>query len=1660
MGGQIPRQDSGHDMARLDRWSGWCLGRCGGRAPRDRGLPSAWFGLGVLLLGIVGSSIGLWSPVGFDERSAAGQQPDDEASEDPDAPRPGDTDAPADDGGDATDDGGVALPTDRLKERQLDRVRRLIADERFSDSATLVDEILGGDRDFFFRPPGGESTWRSIKTETNRLLGMLPAAGREAYELQFRSRADRLLDQAIAAGDPVGVVAVARRWFHTPAGRRATMVAALESLDSGRPLEAAAWLERLADAPGRAEYEPTLSVMRAIAWWRAGERQAAVAILDKARAGGGKVRIGGREVPLDDPAIGSVAWLETIAGPPASGAGRRASEWWLHRGDASRNAMVVASRPLLVPRYRVPLTRHPEEARLLERRRKMFADRDMPLLPAGTPLAVDGLLLSHTPMGLLAVDFETGKRVWLQTGGAAGSFFDATTLSGGGGDGDDAGDAEARAAIRGVFDDATSGTLSSNGDLVFAVESDPASLAGPAVNNFNGMFRGLPSPPRGANVLSAYRIGRRGEPAWRLPAADANPPPPRGQQQGFPGMPQQSGAWYLGAPLPIGDQLFVLVEERGEIRLDVLAAADGSTLWSQPLAELDDDRAIGSRESHLRRVAGLSPSFSDGVLVCPTGAGTTVAVDLATRTLLWAYNHPQPQGSDTVLLQNGVRIRRNGIGGQVVINGQMLGNFSGPSATTGWRDGVPVVAGGRIILTPRESEEIHCVDLRTGSLAWKQPRKEGLYVAGVVDGSVFVVGRRGINSLGLADGASRWTTPLVFSGACPSGRGVITDGRLFLPLDTPEVIEVDLANGTVVGRSPSRGGAVAGNLVAYRGEVVSQGVDSLDVFHQSAALRERIESAEKNGKLDAKLLLWKGQMAIDEGNVVAGIEAIESAHGAAPDAVPDAVVGDAFLAAMQQDFSAAAPLWNARLKDRTRSLPERSMLRMIVDGQLAAGDLAAAWGAYQRSLELVTPTPFGQEMPLVADGSDPRVSVSEDRWMLGRMERFLAGATPALRAEIDTFVETQIAAAEALLPVPERVGRLTSLAEWFAVHPAGRRARTALVAALGEMITVTGASTDAGRDLAVRRDLLLVELRKDAAAVRGGVESPIDGAIPGRGGESATDVDAAWPFGRVVERRGGAGRGGNDDAARMTRVMPIPVEDDATSAFPGLRLGYDMQQPGFLATDSYGRRIGEAFGFDAPGRFDGWAGFQAIGAEASTVGRVVVVRSGPLMAGFELSATPGQKHRRLWLLNDTSGAVNEMPMPFLGRGMGSRIGRLDNVPLGLRISEPDEALPVTAVQGGHARPRGVPVLVNTSLELHDTVTGHLLWERHRLPAAGELFGDDDYVCVAPSSGREATVVSMIDGRLVRVCDLPRRDRRLVTCGRRIVVLADGDPAAAPDGATPPRPEGGMQPATLLLLDPLTMTTVTLGTFAPEARATSAGPDSLAVVEPSGTLTVLDLVSGAVRFRAMLPDMPRGLEQVRVSAWEDRLLVFVGRQETAEERKLMEKVGMITNLPQQASSRYASQPATGTLWAVGRGNGEILWPVPATVLRHCLNPDQPESLPVLLFARQIAPARGGDRTRMGILCIDKRTGQSLCVDDKIVAQQHMLFGCDMVGDPVAHTVTVGRGGADGGDVVLDFTGQPISPRPPFQAAGRQPASRDVLTELEYWFEKALTLPLPF
>jgi hypothetical protein len=884
--------------------------------------------------------------------------------------------------------------------------------------------------------------------------------------------------------------------------------------------------------------------------------------------------------------------------------------------------------------------------------------------------------------------------------------------------------------------------------------------------------------------------------------------------------------------------------------------------------------------------------------------------------------------------------------------------------------------------------------------------------------------------------------------ASPSGRGILTGNRLFLPLDTPEVVEIDLAAGCITDRSPARGGAVPGNLLAYRGEVISQGVDSLDVFHQAAPLEDRIETALRKDPRDPWALLWRGQVDLDRGRVAEGIAMVREAHAVEPRRITREVVADAIAFALRRNFPAAAPLWREAVEAGDSPDATRAMLRIVIDGFLRAGDLAQAWEACSLALARLPPAEPSDPQrplrgtegrPLVEDASDPRLASIEDRWLRGRIADLVARADPAVRGRIDEAADAALAAAMAAADRTACVAELQAVIDRFGRHPSAVLARERLREELDGLLRATDARSETIRDVAVRREFLMLESSPDAAA------SP-----------PASDLAHEWPVGRVVQKRSDADRGDGANAAlRASRVMPIPVENGLHVLVPGLRLAYDLQQPGLVATDGYGRRIGDPFTFDGGGRFDGnglGMPFQPMGTEASAIGRVVYVRSGPLVAAFELAAGAGEKNRRLWMLagRPDGGVQQGITLPAMGgRRRGGRDG---TVPLGVRISEPDDPLfAAVAAVGGGVRPTGIPVFANRSLAVHDPLTGAVLWERHRLPAVGDIFGDDDFLCACSADGRNAVVLSMADGRIVRTGDVPRREQRLLTCGRRIVTI--GSPG---DGA----PQPMAQRVQLELFDPVDGTAKPLGSFSGAALAAAVGADRLAVVEPGGALTLIDAAAARTVFRTTLPEMPAAMSQLVVVPWQDRLLVFVGRPETDAERRQLEGVGMIASLPQMASGREPSQPATGSIWAVDRVAGDMLWPVPATVLRHCLHRNQPSELPVLLFVRQIQPTRGGERPRLSVLGLDKRTGHAVYTDDKILSQPHMLFGCDMSGDPEAHTITLSRTGGDTPDLKLDFTGEPMAPRPPHQSATQPPAPRDLATELEYWLQKVLTIPLPF
>lgn len=1656
---------------------------------------------------------------------------------------PGDGDGDGD-GGEGFED-GLYLPSDRQRQRQLDRAIRLLDEGRWSDASTLLDEILAADNDSFHRDrparagsgrndvrnnnnnernnnigrnnegnngpravaprradAGAAGTWKSMKSVAADLIDSLDKEGREAYELQFRLRAERALEKAIADGDPDTIMAVARRWFHTPAGGKAAMLLALTTLEGGQPLAAVAWLDRLRSSRHAAAFEPTLSVMRAIAHRRTGDLPRAVAALEDAKKSRRvELRIAGRDLAVAYPSGGAEAWLARVDGEVPPRVAMRASEWPMPGGDPTRNAVLDGARPLLAPRYRVSLARHPDEARGFERHRQTMAEQQIPLLPAGQPLAVEGRVFVHSSLGLLAIDFETGKRIWMQSG-AFGVADDPLFME------ESSGIDQQQVDDR-VFEDATAGTITSDGNLVFAVENPRQAYA---VAELQAAFRNPLNPlqPGSSNALSAYEIGGKGRLAWRLSgrgAAEAN------DQES---VERAHEGWFVGPPLPAAGQLFVMVEAKGGIRLDVLDSASGKAIWSQPLAELDDGRAIDKPAGRERRFAGLTPSLAEGVLVCPTGAGAIVGVDLATRTLLWAYRYPLSSMETTAInggmINGGMMVQAIGPGGLVIRRGPngaiiMQGPGASLAARSQWVDGTPILAEGRVVVSPRESDELHCLDLRSGRLVWKRPRKQGLYVAGIVDGRVIVVGGRGVEALSLINGEAAWKEAVSLQNTSPCGRGCIVGGRLLLPTDAPEVIEIDLAGGRMLGRSAGRGGhgaggqasggqasgpvgraasaggrgVLPGNLVAYRGEVISQTASSLDVYHQAEPLERVVETALSKNADDPWALYWRGQAMLDRGRTSAGIASVQAAHAADPKRISDGMVADTILFAMERDFPAASPLWKEAAASAADAAMKESVLRVAVDGFLKARDPATAWQAFR----LLADEPPAADTSFV-DSADPAVVSTGDRWLRGRLMEILAmsseGTPPSveLRREIEETVRRQLdRAAEAADPVaaidrflhrfdvvfPRIPGEVGERLEQPGL--AARRMRCERIVAAG-----SSAESDDARRLALGRDLLLLSmLRSEDGAIRdvaARFAPPHDGSNAvevGRRGTIPVKDDETWPVGGVVVKREARNaRGMNEHLHRLARIVPVPCDADigATAnglSLPDLRLSYDVHNMNsVIASDGLGRRLGEPLTFE--NAMSMFGGMQGSAIEATAVGRVVVLRNGGTVTAFELAAGGG-RHRKLWSrAGDQRGVINGANARVIvgngvlgngvqGNGMRRAGGlpRNEKMPLGMRLNEPAiESAGAGGVQIGRGTTAGVPVIANGVLELRDVLTGEVFWTRRGIPSSCDLLGDERFLIVLPRDGRNAAVLSMVDGRAVRRLDLPPREQRLCASGRRLVVI---DEPAGRQNAAPLVSSVG-----LAVIDTATGRREPLGDFAADARATMVGGEELAVLEGRGRMTLVRIADGKVIFSRTLDQMPGGLEGLHVLPWNDRLLVVAARQETAEERQEMEQLGLVMGMPHAWGIEDATPVVTGSVWSLDRTTGESLWSMPASVLRHGLVLSQPAGLPVLVFARQVHSRRGDDRPKLGLLCLDKRTGHEIFAEDRLPLEPNTLSTCEVSGDPAGHRILFEVGTER---ISLTFDGSSISPRPPHQATRRPAEGKDVWRAIEQFMQQLIPVP---
>ena len=306
-----------------------------------------------------------------------------------------------------------------------------------------------------------------------RLIGEMPAEGKASYELQYGAQARKMLAEAIAAGDADALAAISRQFFHTKAGYEATYLLGTSEMELGRPLAAALCLRRLQEsAQAAAPFEPTLSLKLAACWLRAAmpSQAAAVLVQLKGAAPNAEFHVAGKTRKLfsnDSQALAGSARPPAIRGSRKPTSGRINGPCTAAAPD--RNTASPGGSPLLNRRWAVPSANDPQIEKQLSEMQQEHLEQGGRLTPGLHPLAVKDYVFTRSVTGLAAIDFHTGKRIRIPSLEKDTHLENMLSQSG------------SAAQVRGpspfsqwleqrVWDDATYGTLSSDGDRVYCVE--------------------------------------------------------------------------------------------------------------------------------------------------------------------------------------------------------------------------------------------------------------------------------------------------------------------------------------------------------------------------------------------------------------------------------------------------------------------------------------------------------------------------------------------------------------------------------------------------------------------------------------------------------------------------------------------------------------------------------------------------------------------------------------------------------------------------------------------------------------------------------------------------------------------------------------------------------------------------------------------------------------------------------------------------------------------------------------------------------------------------------------------------------------------------------------------------------------------------------------
>lgn len=1484
--------------------------------------------------------------------------------------------------------------------RPLMYAEKAIAEGRYSDAALRLGQLLMTEslddpesQDYFLvgTEEGGKAlvSEERLKAKVRQLIGNLPPPGRQAYQLQFGAQARALLDEALAEENTDKLADVIRRFFHTRAGYEACLLAGQREMAEGRPLAAAMHLQRLVDASAAvAEFDPELSLLLATCWWYAGLPDRAQEVVQnlKTRLPQAQVRVGERKVPLfadDRPALDSFLQLLGSGGLATP----EVTQWVMHRGNAQRNARTRGSLPMMNFRWLVPTTLDRDDEKSVERMARQYRDEGRAAIPALQPLAAGNTVVMRTPGKLLGVDFASGKRVWVwppwedESANLYQGDLERFQMS-------VRGDREQELQQR-IWDDALYGQISSDGQSVFVL--DELGFA-PSLTNAarqmiiaqGGMALRQAGSLRSSNQLVSLSLARQGAAQW-IVGGDS------GEDE-----PKLAGAFFLGPPLPLEGRLYAIAEFNGEIRLVVLDGKTGRLQWQQQLAHVDN-RTIQVDAG--RRLAGATPSYDGGVVVCPTSAGAVVAVDVTMRSLLWGFQYvKRPEATRQQFF------------------GFAPFNLPAPKPVgSRWVDASVTIAEGRVLVTAVESDQLFCLDLRTGEPAWPaQQRDDRLYLACVHQGQAVFAGVNRVSAIRLADGQSAWAKSVELSDA-PSGRGFYTEQGYFLPTLGAELLKIDLTKGEIVQRANTA--LVLGNLICFRDEILSQGPECLSVFWQSEPLRRHVEKALAEKPNDVGTLARFGELLLQEGKRTEAIETFRKARELAPDdeTVRHLLI-DTLLSSLREDFAAYAPSAPEveRLIDRPAQQSE--YLRIMAHGWQRQGAVKKAFDAY---LELAKLSSDLQTSGGAAERELERIDrnwhARADRWLQARFGELLRTVGDADRAAMEQTIQERFEQATA----GGEVSALREFERLFGLHPRAEEVRLKLARQLiksGEflqaelLLSRLEGSNDAGVRAAAVAELadLMVLTRQNDVALRYYRKLADEyGSAVCRDGKTGRELFAQaaetaairealelarpWPFGKAEI---------NESQQRASqyisyrRVFACDQRQQTGPVPDGLAVFYDQARNAILVRDGSGNvtlnvslgnhRLAAPDFSPAHFRARGHLLLVSMGMEVLAIDTLRAVGAVGKPAEAILWRHDLVRPNITGNVYHTQLQVQKLAHPW-GRN------RLTFV------NQQNELVGAT----GPLLDSGAYYLEGRTLVCADPLTGEPVWSRDGMPAGADIFGDGEWIFVAPADGGSALVFHALDGTEGEARPTEPLANRWATWGRHVLAwkAKTAGAAAGSQGSDNEADDeqAAQLPRDVWLYDALTGTEIWREQLPAGSRGTLVDSDEVALLQPDGRLVIRSLAGPNLVLEARL-NADDKLRSVYVLRSEDQYVVATNRVEATPVNNPLVQVRSITTGGEVPL-------VTGQLHAFQRGTGKASWATPVAIEGFGFPLDQPSETPVLLFLRQFTPAasQGPRREQTAVLCLDRRDGKPLLDKAEIPAQTNSF---DVVADRRQQTVTIG------------------------------------------------------